>query len=384
MARSLGGGGGSGGGRSFGGSSFGGSRSFGGSHLGSSSTRRVSSGSSYRSGSNYRSGSSFHIGGGMPPPPPRYGRSYYRRTPTVIRGGGTPLPGTGCGTGCGSIFLGVIVVVLILAFIGVFAKYNTRPADNYGSYDGSGTSTAGYGCEKYTGDVDSSKGYWTDESTGDEKWIDNTNKKYLEDGFSSFYEKTGVFPFLYVTDTYGDSGKFGTFEEKVYDDLFGDCPGNLLFVFISKEESYYIAAGIGTGSVVNEKTVPSVIQSRITNAWNSSSNNGDLAKIFGNALIAAGTQLMKEAETSKLASSNFKTIIIVLIIAITVIILLLLIIHWWKKKKEKQKEEDERLEHILSQPLSTFGNMEINQLGQKYDGPGDNNNQNNNPNQSTQ
>ena len=144
--------------------------------------------------------------------------------------------------------------------------------------------------------------------------------------------------------------------------------------FISKEESYYIAAGIGTGSVVNEKTVPSVIQSRITNAWNSSSNNGDLAKIFGNALIAAGTQLTKEAETSKLASSNFKTIIIVLIIAITVIILLLLIIHWWKKKKEKQKEEDERLEHILSQPLSTFGNMEINQLGQKYDGPGDNNN----------
>ncbi|MBR3539093.1 MAG: hypothetical protein IKN79_08475 [Eubacterium sp.] len=363
MARSLGGGGGShssGGGRSFGGSSFGGSRSFGGSHLGSSSTRRVSSGSSRSSSRNYRSHSSFHIGGGMPPPPPRYRNNYYR--------GGTSWGtrhGSG-GAGCGSAFLVVFIIVLVLAFFGAFARYNNRNTDNYGTYETSGTSNRGWGCEKYTGEVDSSKGYWADESTDGDKWIDSTNRKYLEDGFSTFYEKTGVFPFLYVVNTYGDSGDYATYEEKVYDDLFGDCPGNLLFVFISTEESYYIAAGVGTGSVVNEKTVPNVIQSKISAAWSNSRNDGDLAKIFGGALSGAASLLMKEVETTILAKNHFKVIMIVLIVAIAVIAIILLLMYWWKKKKEKQKEEDERLEKILSQPLSTYASTELHQLGQQY------------------
>ena len=33
-----------------------------------------------------------------------------------------------------------------------------------------------------------------------------------------------------------------------YGELFGDNPGNLLFVFIGNDESYYIAAGTGNGS----------------------------------------------------------------------------------------------------------------------------------------
>ncbi len=277
----------------------------------------------------------------------------------------------------------IIILILVVSFIGSYIRYKNLTTDIYGSYDSSGSSASGYGCEKYTGEIDSSHGYWQDDTTG-EKWIDATNKSYLESGFSDFYTKTGVYPFLYVCDNYGDPGDFSTYEEKVYDDFFGECAGNLLFVFISNEETYYIAAGTGTGSVINDKTVPNVIQSKISGYWRSSSTDGDLAKIFGKALSSSADQLMKEAETTKLASNNFKTIMIVMIVAIAVIVILILLFQWWKKKKQAKQEEDERLEKILSQPLSTFGNMEINNLGQKYDNgsanstSGNNNSGNNN------
>lgn len=297
----------------------------------------------------------------MPPPPPGRGyRGGYRYNRGPVYGGGA-----GCSSGCGTVFLIVILIALIGAFGGFFVRYNNQTTDNYGSYNSSGNSNVGYGCERYNGEVDTSHGYWSDESTGSEKWIDSTNSRYLEDGFSTFYNKTGVYPFLYVVDRQGDKGEFATYEEKVYDDLFGKCPGNLLFVFVSDEESYYIAAGVGTGSVINDKTVPYVIQSRITSNWKNS--DGDLAKIFGNALSSSATQLMKEVETTKLASKNFKTIMIVLISGITVVVVLLIIVRVWKKKKEIQKEEDERLEKILAQPLSTFGDQAIKDLGKKYD-----------------
>ena len=365
MARSLGGGGSSGGGgsRSFGGSSRGGSRSFGGFRpsSGGSSTRRVSSGSSHSHSSGFGFG-----GGGLPPRPPRsYGRSYYRpyrrsySGPVIINnGGGNNVPSTS-GAGCLSILLWGFLIVAILGIIGSFIK--TRD-DNPASH---ATSDSGYGCEKYTGSVDKSKGFWEDHSTG-EPWIDNSNKQYLEEGFESFYNDTGVWPFLYVVDSYGDPGSFQTYEEKVYDDLFGNSPGNLLFVFIGNDEAYYIAAGTDNGDIVNTKTIE-VFQNKINRYWTDSSTNGDLARIFGKALSTSGKQLMKEETKSLLEKKHFKTIMIVLIVAAAIIIILLIIMHWWKKKKQAQKEEDERLEQILSQPLSTFGNTELHQLGQQYE-----------------
>ena len=365
MARSLGGGGGGGshggGSRSFGGSHSGGSRSFGGFRpsSGGSSTRRVSSGRS--------SGSSFGFGGGLPPRPPRnyYGRSYYRRPyssgPVIINNGGggyVPSAGPAAG-GCVKALLWVFLIVMI---IGIIASFLISRGAYTSSYT---TSDSGYGCEKYTGAVDDSKGFWEDHASG-EPWIDNSNKKYLEEGFDSFYRDTGVWPFLYVTDSYGDKGDFATYEERVYDELFGDNPGNLLFVFISNDESYYIAAGTGNGDVVNNKTIE-VFQNKINRYWTDSSMNGDLARIFGKALSTAGKQLMKSQTDSLLLKKNVKTIMIVMIVMAGIIIVLLILMSWWKKKKQAQKEEYERLEQILSQPLSTFGNQELHDLGKKYD-----------------
>ena len=363
MARSLGGGGGSGGGgRSFGGFSSGGSRSFGGFKAGGgSSTRRVSSGHSSSSGGH--GGGLF--GGGLPPRPPRtyYRRSYrrgYSSGPIIINnGGGGGYVSSGSGAGCATPVLWIFLIIIVVGVILSFMRVRNADSNSYSTND------SGYGCTKYTGEVDTSHGYWEDTSQG-EPWIDNSNKKYLEEGFEDFYQETGVWPFLYVTDNYGDRGDYPTYEERIYGELFGDNPGNLLFVFIGNDESYYIAAGTGNGDVVNTKTID-VFQNKINRYWTDNSMNGDLAKIFGKALSTAGKQLMKEEKTSALAKQNFKVIMIVMIVMAGVVIILLIAMHWWKKKKQAQKEEDERLEQILSQPLSTFGNAELHDLGKKYD-----------------
>ena len=299
MARSLGGGGGSGGGgRSFGGFSSGGSRSFGGFKAGGgSSTRRVSSGHSSSGG--YGGGL---FGGGLPPRPPRtyYRRSYrrgYSSGPIIINnGGGGGYVSSGSGAGCATTVLWIFLILIVVGVILSFMRVRNSDSNSYSTND------SGYGCTKYTGEVDTSHGYWEDTSKG-EPWIDNSNKKYLEEGFEDFYQETGVWPFLYVTDNYGDRGDYSTYEERIYGELFGDNPGNLLFVFIVNDESYYIAAGTGNGDVVNTKTID-VFQNKINRYWTDSSVNGDLAKIFGKALSTAGKQLMKEESTRLLARAN--------------------------------------------------------------------------------
>ena len=231
MARSLGGGGGSGGGgRSFGGFSSGGSRSFGGFKAGGgSSTRRVSSGHSSSGG--YGGGL---FGGGLPPRPPRtyYRRSYrrgYSSGPIIINnGGGGGYVSSGSGAGCATTVLWIFLILIVVGVILSFMRVRNSDSNSYSTND------SGYGCTKYTGEVDTSHGYWEDTSKG-EPWIDNSNKKYLEEGFEDFYQETGVWPFLYVTDNYGDRGDYSTYEERIYGELFGDNPGNLLFVFIGKQ-----------------------------------------------------------------------------------------------------------------------------------------------------
>ena len=210
----------------------------------------------------------------------------------------------------------LVLVVLTMGLCSCMKEKNQTKTSDWSS------ATAGYGCTKYTGEVDKSHGFWEDNSRG-EPWIDNTNCRYLEEGFESFYNTTGVWPYLYVTDQYGSSGNFATYEEAVYDQLFGDCPGNLLFVFIGNEESYYIAAGTGNGDIVNSKTVE-VFENKINKYWSKENN---LAKIFGSAMKDAGKQLMKgqEIQLGTHAWGVFRAVTILLLVVSSLVLAAILV-----------------------------------------------------------
>ena len=349
MARSMGGSGGSrgGGGRSMGGGSRSGSRSFSGSGRSRSSSssssgpRRMSGSSGY--GGGYSGGYSggyhsshhhhHHHGHHMPPPPRR--RYYYR-------GGNRYYSSRSSSGGCASVLAYAIVMLIVV--VALFSS----------SIGGSRTgSNAKLNRDKFNGAVDRSNGYYID--TCIEKFIDNTNEQTLIAGFKEFYNKTGVFPFLYVienTPSKSEYSGYDTYQDMIYEQLF-DCEGNFLIVYIAEEDDYYYAAGFDTGEIIDEVSL-NLISDKVNGYW----STGDLAKAFGNGLRDASKNIM--------AKSNGRVIGIVAVIAVAAIIIVAMVIKWWKNKKAQDNKEQEDLEKILNTPLETFGS-DINDLADKYD-----------------
>ena len=323
-----------GGGRSMGGGSRSGSRSFSGSgrsRSSSSGPRRMSGSSGGYRSSSYSSHHHHHHHGYCPPPRRRYyysgGRRYYSRS---------------SGGGCASVFACFIIFGIIL-----IALFSNSIGNS------SGSSNAKLNREKYRGHVDSSQGYYED--TCVEKFIDRSNEQTLISGFKEFYNKTGVFPFLYVVENTPDKSEYrgyDTYQDYVYEQLF-DSEGNFLIVYIAQEDDYYFAAGYDTGEIIDETSLD-LICDKVNGYW----YTGDLAKAFGDGLEDASKNIM--------AKSNGRVIGIVIVIAIAAIVIVAMVIKWWNKKKAQENKEQEDLEKILNTPLETFGN-DINDLTQKYD-----------------
>ena len=351
MARSMGGGGGgrSGGGHSSGGAHRSGSRSMGGGHRAgsfssSSSGHRRPSSSGY-SGSRPGPGpgpGSYHGGPGMPPPPPPhrpyrryyYNRPYYRSGPYY-----RSAPASGCSNVIATFLLMIIILAIVFTMTG----------------RGIGGGNEKLNRDKYTGDVDSSQGYYIDDSMGSEKFIDRTNEQDLISGFKTFYSRTGVYPFLYIKEYSPDPSEYAgydTYEDMMYEKLFRS-EGNFLIVYIAEEDTYYFAAGYNTGEIIDSQTLD-VISRKIDSKW----STGDLAVAFGEGLEDASKNIM--------AKSNFRVIMIVIIVGVVLIVVVNLLIRWSKKKKELQIQEAEKLEEILDKPLETFG-TDMSDLEKKYD-----------------
>ena len=363
MARSHGGGGG---GSHRSGSS---SRSFGGSsssrsHSSGSSSRRSSSGSSYHSSGSHSSyhGSSYHSGG--------YHSSGYHSSGYHSSGyhsGGYhnngyynngynngyrgPSTHVNYNTGKKSNPIGVILLIIVLLIILRPMIFSTNPSSPANDYKPSVTRT------KYEGAVDTSHGHYKDDTTpvDGEVWIDRGNEHFLINGFESFYQDTGIYPYLYLIDDV-PSGKTTTdYSHEIYNELFGDCPGNFLILYISDSDEYYMEAGAGTGGILDYEA-QNLIESILESKWEET----DLAKLFGDGLEDAGKALMTPAQQKALASKNAKLIIMTIGGVIVLAIAGAYGYKFYKKKKQAEKEADERLEQILSTPLQTFdqANME--------------------------
>jgi hypothetical protein len=275
-------------------------------------------------------------GPGMPPPPPH--RHYYG-------GPGTPPPPRrgGYRSGCGSIISTLVILIIVIAI--VFSNL---------SFGGSGSNQK-LNRDKYTGDVDSSQGYYIDDSEGTEKFIDKTNEATLISGFKTFYNRTGVFPFLYIAESKPDASEYAgydTYEDMLYETLF-NSEGNVLFVYIADEDNFYTAAGYNTTGIIDDESL-TLIYRQIDSRWSS----GDVAIAFGDGLAAASKNIM--------AKSNTRVIVIAIIAGVVVIVVINVCFKWWKKKKEVEKEQAEQLEKILDTPLETFG-TDMSDLTQKYD-----------------
>ena len=206
-------------------------------------------------------------------------------------------------------------------------------------------------------------GYYTDEIG----WIYNSNT--LEDGMREFYAKTGVSPYLYLTDNIGgdpmpSANAIDAFAEEKYRELFTD-EAHLLVVFVDSVEledagtdfvgRYYSGGQI---DVVMDEEALDILGDYISTYYYDSSLSEE--ELFSKAFEDAGETIMTVYK-----SPWVKAWMVIAIVGGTVVIVLVSY-NWWKKAEKRKKEKAEETERILNTPLEKFGDK-ADELAKKYE-----------------
>lgn len=356
MARGGGGGGHSGGG-SFGGRS-------GGSSFGHSGGRSSSFGSGRSSSFGGGHSSSYHGGGyyGRPtPPPPPHGGYYGRPTPPPPRRYHSSRRSSSS-VGC---FVALFIIFVIFGMFGGMINACSIAAGN-GSCASSGSITKN--TEKRekmsTANTTYSNTWYVDELG----WFGRGNT--LVNGLESFYQKTGVQPFIYLyaydnTNTWNDAGLAEEKANELYNKIFGADEGHLLFVYFACPNDYsdvmdgnfYYICGKQT-EVVMDENAKDILEDIYWNNYYDTSLT--VEELFGNTFKQTGKRIMS-------GPVRMRIVVLIIVGVVGAIVIVSIAFKWWKARKAQKNKESEDLEKILSTPLETFGKSDVDDLKEKYD-----------------
>ncbi len=365
---------GSGGGRSGGFSGGGHSGGFvrSGSGRGSFSGGRSSSFSGGRSSSfsgSHSSGGGVHFGG----PRPSGGRYYYH-------GGGNRRGSGGCGSGCfGFIAVIILMIVAISFFSSVLpvacaslscagAALSSCSSTNAGTTTIVASTTEREKLDWDYKDTLKNIGLWTDNI----QWF-NTADSDLRSGMMTFYDETGIRPYLYLVSEEDSVAILGSDEAMIeyannlYDTLFDGDEGYFLVTYFpcegdtpaAVEGMMYYLCGDGITSVMDDNACE-----MFTSYWNYyySKDGLTIGQFFGKIFSTTGEKMMKHS-----LKVRYVVLIIVLVIAAVVVVITVRSIV--KAKIKQRNKETEDLERILDKPLETFGTDydKVRDLKAKYD-----------------
>lgn len=195
-------------------------------------------------------------------------------------------------------------------------------------------------------------GYLSDETD----WIEN--KSDTLDGLREFYTKTGVQPYLYVTDSINEyevptAEELDVFTNALYDELFTD-EAHMLFVFCDHNHKYsaWYACGNEASTVIDEQAVD-ILFDYIDHYY----YENRLEYNFGNVFAKTAGRIMT------VTKPPFAMAIIVIVVAVA----LGLLFWWWQHNKKKKAKEEQQMEDILNTPLEKFGDLEVEELADKYE-----------------
>ena len=275
-----------------------------------------------------------------------------------------PTGGPRVSIGCLYSFLLIVIIITLMAVV-----FGGLWSAMYGQQNPNSQSDITYSTTQReplpSNAVTVKNGYYTDELG----WI--TSKSKVESGMKSFYEETGVMPYLYLTDTVdGETSPkkndFINFADAKYDELFTAANGqideaHILVIFheyYDGEYTVYYTAGVQAQSVIDDEAGEILMDYFDRYYYDSSKDNSEY---FSAVFKEAGEAIMKVTRPAW----YYPTIIggIILIIgAIAAIIAL---------RAKNKKEQDERDKEILNTPLETFGDNETTvkaeDLAKKYD-----------------
>lgn len=306
-------------------------------------------------------GGGFDFGGfnfGAPPPPPRRTRHSHHSGPHMY--GGRPYigfgPGVGVGPGGVHLHVGgngsrggnlIVSIVFIVIFLSI-VLFNLSSSSG-----GSITASTVFREPLPAGSVVET-GYYTD----DAGWI--SNPAALEKGMKYFYEKTGVQPYVYITEEVDSSrdpsdDQMATFASSLYDKLFTD-EAHLLLVFQDADGHYYpwVITGAQAKQVVDGEAV-TILFDYIDRYYYDSSLSSE--EFFSDVFESTADRIMdKTTNPVFIIGICFCGVVALFIIAVVV-----------SKVLKHKKEEADRMERILNTDIS--GDVEdpaLKDLENKY------------------
>ena len=200
-------------------------------------------------------------------------------------------------------------------------------------------------------------------------WFERGGRTLIN-GLESFYNKTGVQPYVYL---YAEDGSHiyqkPDLMEKVanelYNEIFGADEGHLLFVYFAcpgdspdvMDGDYIFICGNQT-TVVMDEEAKQILNSRFLYHYDNTSLSVD--ELFAKTFKDAGKSIMA-------GPIHMRYVVIIVVAIIAVVVVVALLFKWWKAKKAQKNKEAEDLEKILNTPLETFGNKEVDDLKDKYE-----------------
>ena len=190
----------------------------------------------------------------------------------------------------------------------------------------------------------------------DEGFTNNGGK--TEEACKNFYEATGIPLYFYTVGTFNaPSSTCDDFTARLYDTLFKD-ENHVLIAYFDNVDYWSWCLGENAKFHMGESEVNDLID-EIYIYWQDSSLSND-------AVLAKGI----ESYTENLTASGGVAFAVLLIIAGIGVAIIAVFSYIGKEKDIKRYEEEAktlRTEQILSQPLETFGNQEVEDLKDKYD-----------------
>lgn len=183
----------------------------------------------------------------------------------------------------------------------------------------------------------------TDYYTDTAGWI--TNPSELESGMKYFYQKTGIQPYVYITEEVDGSRdpsdeQMDTFASSLYDELFTD-EAHLLLVFQDADGHYYpwVITGAQAKQVADNEAV-TILFDYIDRYYYDTSLSSEA--FFSKAFRSTADRMMSKT------ISPF----VIAVVCITAGFIVIIVANIISKVIKQKREADERTERILNTDLS--------------------------------
>ena len=204
--------------------------------------------------------------------------------------------------------------------------------------------------------------YYTD---ADGDWIHSASR--LESGLRSFYQETGVQPYVYIlpNGTTTSTQELAQQAEDLYDELFED-EGHFLLVFCDDGSGGFncgYAVGSAAKSVMDDAAV-SVLSKNLDRYYQTADTDEE---VFSLAFSKTADEIMGSSSSGSdsavsLAASG------VIIVAALVVLIVMLVKRRRDQKAAAEAKRQAEMERILNTPLEKFGDKDVEDLAEKYEG----------------